>query len=270
MNENENKVNTSSKTEEESKEEEKKEPYSINIAEYERIDEDIRTVILSSKTLAEKIAAIFGEAFPDYYGCKILINPDKNSPLMNYGIYLGTPYVDLYFRYNNESNVENAIDRRNNVRSDGDYGEGLVNIIGNHSVNAYVLTEKAKEILSKFIIPTNGNKAINWEFLTRENQEGMNPNNIYARETVVTVSGITLQTIVEFIYGRYDTPEQAKLDEKHQKTIYDYAIQVAKSLPARYSNMGLQNQEYLFTINQLNRKAIYKLQKELGLISAMR
>ena len=251
------------KVEGEQKEEQtKKKHYKIDFPEHEKFVEDICVTFLSSRMITERIDMIFNEIFSDYFSSKIMINVDQKSPITRY-VPIGAPYVVLTFKPSDKTNKENAVTTRSDqVDETMDIGDRLALLSGSYkNGNAFVVKDRTYEILSDFIdcksLDREGNKNIKWNDIVYETQEVMNVYDINRREAIVCISGISLQLIIEAIYGKQDD------DNK-----YDYNIQIAKTLPAMYNGKGIPENEYLFTVSRLNQQCIYKLKKELGLTNA--
>lgn len=232
-------------------------------------DGGIKTMLLTSKDICEKISAIFGEVFTDYVGAKIKINNGINkfiSKYLNKDSYnaannIGVPYVELYFKDfpEDKSRGIKAIrpisspNEKNN-----DIIRGVVNLTESKSALAYYPTDELFEVLTDFIKPINPNMNIVRSELYSEVQEDMNRygNN---RELLGCIAPVSLRAIIEKIYGTDIRDDHDKLIKKYQ-----YSIKIVNSI-MHNNNSGIEA-SYIFSIDQLDYALINKLSRDLGLI----
>lgn len=230
----------SEKVEEKKKEETKSVTIDIEPIKF---DPNIESCFMNTVEISELIDEVFSGIFKDYAGCKILLNDGKDPVVFN-DIPYGALYVSIYFKPNAGNGQVVAIKSRSIGRGNSRY-ESLMRMSGNSSGRMYEVEPETYEVLEEFRFRTG--RKTNWNMLTSETLTTFGYSMNYNQEVVVRVAGLSLEQILNRIYGT----------EENGKKFQYQAVPV--QFVANYTNS-----EYLVQITKLDIHKLNDLRRSIG------
>lgn len=205
-------------------------------------------VLLPISKLAKKCNAIFKPIIPDYKGC--VLNVDE----------FGALRCVLYFQDSNQPVEEGQIKALEsmNPQIGGRNGMNQAQFISNHSQLSrknkyYKLTDECRAILKPFLgIPRNQDPQ--WD--KREVEQTRNVYNAWGSYSVLLAVEISLQKLVEAIWGRKDK----------NNTKIDYQVSIMRPL-GDPTNTSMAK-DWLIQVSRFHNDELVKLASECGLIAS--
>lgn len=243
------------------KNEKKNDKASFELEEHFAFEGDMKTNLLSSAEMSNKINAMFGAVFSDFVGCRVRINTGAStpgvSPIVLETIPVGSIYVDLYFKDNGPCKDDRfkSIKLRgaanSNKGNDNEesrskqYFAVAARIAPTATGRIYDVTKETYDILEEFMNYRN----IRWAAYTQEIAE---PMNVYGgkEEAVVCITALNLDKILAKMYG--DKTENGRVE---------YMAIPTTPIPT-------SSGEFILQVSQLNTAVVNKLQSELGIGTA--
>lgn len=230
------------------------EEISIKVVDHPEFEGDIKTMLLSSTEMCEKISAYFGAFFFDYAGCKIRINDGRNPAVASF-LPQGAIYVDLYFKDMGKVSedvkiIKNIIPMGKKEDDDGTKKDTLLSrymrVNGARNGRAYTVTADTFKTLNSI---TNQSLS-NGRWMERT-QELITNYSIYGKEEIVVcITGIDLNKILSEIYGVRD-------EDGH----YEYSASPSTVIPSSYD-------EFIIQVSQLRTELVSSLRAKLGMYNA--
>lgn len=217
---------------------------------------DMKTNLLTSIEMCDRISALFGSVFSDYDGCNIRINNGTApgvAPIILDTIPLGSIYVDIAFKDKPKREgderfksihlrgTDTKAPEENNLAQK--YFAINAMIAPNASGRIYDVDRETYEALEEFMPYTN----VRWAAHTQEIATSIG---VYGNkeEAVVYITGLSLEKILAKMYGNVDDNGNA----------IDYSAIPANRIPTSSS-------EFIIQVSRLNMQVVSKLQRELGM-----
>lgn len=179
---------------------------------------------ITDKDLAIEITTFMKKIFKEYKGTSIYKN-ERNEIFAN-----------MFFSQAVNNGEQKAIQALTTGYVDTNKGEWIdqltnINSTLNGTVKPFVLTDKAKDIISK-LIKRNGNEKINWNRVS-EYRDGNPCQNYYSggnsREVILKISNIDITKVLERIHGRSRHVEHDLRNPDHRVS---YEVRLVKIKPA--------------------------------------
>lgn len=225
---------------------EKKEPTTIKVVENLNFDANIKSCFINTIELANIIDGLFAPAMRDYVGCKIKLNTGDVPQHMWSDIPMGKLYVSLFFKDCSNSVNDCPIDNvilRSNSKGKTKF-DSLMKMSGASAGRMYDVTPETYEALDEFRFMPQ--RKTNWNLLTNEMMSNFGFSGTYNQETVVQITGLDLEKIINKIYGT-----------RTEEGVFQYQANPVQLV----ANV---NGEYVVQITQLDVRKLDDLRHQLG------
>lgn len=215
----------------------KKDVFKIKVKEYEEFPNLMGCGFVTCNQIAAKIGTLLGNAYKDYFGCKII--PYANGAGFS---------VELYFAHSQNMGTKGeafafTTDMDNSSNKTGSSIVNALNAVASRpKAKLYNHTKELEEGLEKFF-PGPAKKQINWGNVIGEVTE---TNGAY-QCTYAVVSGLDLYKFIQAIYGAKD--ENGKY--------YSYDLSVKRAVGT----------DTLLMMNRISETTINDLLKSMGVIN---
>ena len=226
----------------------------IIIDDHPEFEGNLKTMILSSSDMCEKVSALFASFFYDYAGCKVRVNDGRANPVVANSIPYGNIYVDLYFK--DMGKVPEGCNIIKNITPIGGSSDKkeekdsllarYMRVNGARTGRAYNVSDDTFKTLNNLMGLTYNNS----RWLERT-QEMVTNYSVYSKEEIVVcISGLDLNTILSKIYGVKDEDGR-----------YEYSATPSTVIPSSAD-------EFIMHVAQLNTNIVSELRAKLGIYTA--